>query len=104
MALLLVLALAVTPRERFEALVKQQEVQHGGIGSNLEAEKTACKPFVELAQMNPTDPVAFEALSWVIGHVRFVAAADTAMELLARDHAKGGERNRDASSFLASEY
>jgi peroxiredoxin len=88
MTLLLAIALAVaiTPKERFEALVKQHEAHPGAFASDLEVENAVCRPFVEIAEQSPSDPAAFEALNWVVIHVAFVKAADPAMDILARDY------------------
>ena len=42
--------------------------------------------FLELAQKTPKDPVAVDALVWLVGHVRFGAETEKAMSILLKDH------------------
>ena len=86
--LLLLLALTSTPRERFEALVKDYEAHPEAYRGTQAQETAAYAPFVELARAEPGDPAAVDALIWVVTHVREIAAADPALELLVRDPIK----------------
>ena len=42
--------------------------------------------FLELAQKNPTDPAAVDALVWLVTSVRFGAEVEKAMDILMKDH------------------
>ncbi len=84
----LLLVLAISPAERFQALVKDYEAHPEAFWGTLKQETAAYAPFVELARAEPGSPVAIDALTWVVTHVRDIAAADPAMELLLRDYGK----------------
>jgi hypothetical protein len=96
-----------TPQEQYKALLKQHQDAMQAFGQEYEKAKTDeerakvykekyPKPdklaarFLELAEKNPKDPVAFEALSWILTNDRNTGGkdgpADKAVALLLRDH------------------
>lgn len=92
-----------TPRQQFEALTKKYDdamrafsAKYGEAKTDEERQKVFesaypkadeyAKPIMELARANPKDDVTFEALVWVVQHVRGGADHDAALAQLARDH------------------
>jgi hypothetical protein len=96
-----------TPAEQFSALVKEyqtatQEFAKARTAAKTaeerqEAAKLAPKPaefapkFFEIAKKNPKDPVAIEALMWVINTGRGSPVSQQAVKMLVADHA-GSEK------------
>jgi peroxiredoxin len=72
---------ADTPREKYEALLKDFDAQRITI-------PVLQDKLLALAMDSPDDTVAFEALGWVATHGPFSRSAGEAMGLLARDHAR----------------
>jgi hypothetical protein len=114
------------PEEQYKALVKEysdamkafQEAYRSAEGSEEEQEKVVREKypqaarlaprFLELAEKNPTDPVAFDALAWVVSNVSAGAAEKDsprarATAQLARDYVRndkiGGVCQRLASGY-----
>ena len=85
MVALLVLALAITPQERYEELIKQYDAPLRTYLNDDPRAKTASEPFLKLARENPTDRISVEALHWVVKHTLFTPMAGEAMTLLAHD-------------------
>jgi hypothetical protein len=115
-----------TPEEQYKALLREysdamkafQEAYRSAQGSDEEQAKVVREKypqpaklaprFLELAEKNPTDPVAFDALAWVVSNVSAGAAEKDsprarATAQLARDHVRsdkiGGVCQRLASGF-----
>jgi peroxiredoxin len=88
MVALLVLALVVTPREQYEALLKQYDAPLGVYHRDLPRAKAACRPFLQLARDHPDDPTAVDALHWIVTHTFLPDEAGQAMDLLVRDHSQ----------------
>ena len=66
---------------------KQYDPLPSALRSNdLQKAKAACQPFLKLARENPNDPVAVDAMNWLVTHVIHISSVDEAMDLLARDH------------------
>src|ERR1700678_2940290 len=84
---LLFCALAVSPREQYEALRRQYDPLPFAFTSDPQTAKAACEPFLKLARENPDDPVAVDAMSWLIARAAFIGSVDEAMDLVGRDHA-----------------
>src|SRR5258708_37416610 len=93
-----------TPQEEYRALAKEHPDAQQPYFSAMRAAKTdderkaaaekAPKPeqfapkFIELAEKNPKDPVAVDALTWIITHTRgniAKAEREKAFDLLMRD-------------------
>jgi hypothetical protein len=96
-----------TPKEQYEALVKEyndqmQEFQKAYSAAKTDEERNKAfsekypKPdkltpkFLELAEKNPKDPAAIDALVWVVNYNRGQPGKDNprakALEILLRDH------------------
>jgi hypothetical protein len=68
MLVVLLLALAATPGEQYEALLKQYDAPLGVYHRDPPRAKAACQPFLQLARDHPDDPAAVDALHWVVAH------------------------------------
>jgi hypothetical protein len=79
--------LVVSPREQFEALLKQHDPLPPAVRNDPKEAKAAFRPFLKVARENPRDTVAVDALNRVIAHADFIGSVDEAMELLVQDHA-----------------
>jgi peroxiredoxin len=88
MFVVLLAALAVTPRAQHEALLEQYEAPLNVYHRDPERARAACREFLGLARENPGDPVAVEALHWVLSHTFLADVGGEAMDLLARDHSR----------------
>ncbi|MBX6312187.1 MAG: hypothetical protein IRY99_04605 [Isosphaeraceae bacterium] len=94
-----------SPRERFEALsqeynkaqqeflqayqkLKTDEEREQLLEEKYPQPERYAPQFLELAEQNPKDPVAVDALSWIVQHARKGTKVDRAIELLARDYAE----------------
>jgi peroxiredoxin len=88
MVVVLLAALAVTPRAQYEALLGQYDAPIKVYLSDPERAKAACRPFLQLARDHPDDPASVDALHWVVTHIPFPEEAGQAMDLLARDHSR----------------
>jgi thiol-disulfide isomerase/thioredoxin len=87
MSVVLVCILVASPREQFEALLKQHDPMPPAVRNDPTQAKAAFQPFLNLARENPHDTVAADALNWVITHADSIGSVDEAMELIVRDHA-----------------
>jgi hypothetical protein len=83
-----------TPQEKYQALLKAYEDESNGkrFGEQLQlaAEKYAPQ-FLDLAEKNPKDPAAVDALIWVVKTLREPqkdGPRTKALDLLTRDHAQ----------------
>jgi hypothetical protein len=83
-----------TPAEQYQALVKDYQNEVKDAKSFPERMKLAQKyaaKFLDLAEMDPKDPAAVDALVWVVANVQGQQDQDNArakaIERLARDHA-----------------
>jgi hypothetical protein len=98
---------SATPAEQYKALVKEyQAATSGGGGGDEERKKIIARVdklrdnlalrFLELAEKNPTDPIAVDALTqavWMVNYNAFPAGGKDspggkAMTLLLRDHVR----------------
>jgi peroxiredoxin len=86
MIVVLLAALAVTPRAQYDALVERYDAPLKVYHRDPERARTVCEEFLRLARDNPGDPVAIEALHWVLSHTFLEDVGGEAMDLLARDH------------------
>jgi hypothetical protein len=84
-----------SPDEQYQALLKAYQDDLKGAKSFQErikiAQETYAPKFLELAEKAPKDPVAAEALAWIVTNVQAQgkdSPRGKAVELLARDHAK----------------
>jgi RNA polymerase sigma factor (sigma-70 family) len=75
-----------TPREEFEALLRKHDAPRSEYINNQHRSKEASAGFLKVARENPDDPVAVDALNWVVTHTLFTPMAGEAMGLLQRDH------------------
>jgi hypothetical protein len=99
-----------SPQEQYQALLKEHLAAILAFEKEVEKAKTdeerakvfqekyprpekLAARFLELAEKNPRDPVAFEALSWIVTNDRNTGGkdgpADKAVALLLRDHLQG---------------
>jgi hypothetical protein len=95
------------PQEQYKALLKEYQDAIGAFSEAYQKVKTdeervkflkekypkpeqLAAKFLELAEKNPKDPVAFEALSWILTNDRNTGGkdgpADKAVALVLRDH------------------
>jgi peroxiredoxin len=88
MIAVVLLALAATPREQYETLIKQYDAPLRVYHRDPERAKAVCQDFLRLARVNPGDPVAVEALHWVVSHTFLEDVGGEAMDLMARDHSR----------------
>jgi hypothetical protein len=95
---------AATPADKYQALVKEysqaQQAQEEFFKAHSEASDAEKKTmhrekfpdlgpkFLELAEKNPKDPVAFEALDWILNHNGDGNSFCKALDALAKDHLK----------------
>jgi peroxiredoxin len=86
MIVVLLAALAVTPRAQYDALLERYEARLKTYHRDPERARAVCGEFLSLARENPDDPVAVEALHWVLSHTFLEDVGGEAMDLLARDH------------------
>jgi thiol-disulfide isomerase/thioredoxin len=94
----------ISPAQRYEALVqeykdfrkwldqsrdklKTEDERQSLFRKNWPLEDRFTGRFLDLARGRPDDPVAFDALAWVVAFGYTSADSDVAAELLARDHA-----------------
>jgi peroxiredoxin len=97
----------LSPREQYEALVEQHAAPRGSYFNDLPRAETATKPFLELAREAADDPVAVEALHWVVTHTLFTPMAAEAMDLLERNHLRSeklGEILRDLDRLYGGPF
>jgi hypothetical protein len=104
-------------RDRYEALVKQHEAAlsefraaYSKAKSDAEKEKlsypqaqTYASRFLALAEENPKDSAALEALVWVATNCQGGKERETSLELLLKHHAKSPRMARVAQSLIYSE-
>jgi hypothetical protein len=83
-----------TPADQYKALVQdyQKDLKEAkALPDQMKLAQKYAPKFLELAEKNPKDPAAVDALVWVATNVRSPQQRDsrraTALELLARDHA-----------------
>lgn len=76
----------VTPREQFNALLKQYPGKELAYINNRPKAKEASAQFIKLAREYSADPVAFEALNWVVTRSLFTPMAGEGMDLLRIGH------------------
>lgn len=88
MIVVLLAALAVTPRSQYEALLERYEAPLKVYHREPERAKAVCREFLALARENPGDPVALEALRWVLSHTFLEDVGGEAMDLLAHNHSR----------------
>src|SRR5690606_25735801 len=60
-----------TPKEQYEALLKQYDAPRGAYINDRPKAEAATKPFLKLAREAPDDPIAVDALRWVVTHTVF---------------------------------
>ena len=82
------LAVAVAPREEYQALLRQYDAPLEVYHRDLPRAKAACQPFLQLAREHSDDPVAVDALHWVVTHTFVEDEAGQAMDLLVRNHSR----------------
>jgi peroxiredoxin len=75
-----------SPKDQYEALLKKYDAPLGEYLNDQPKAKSATEPFLKLARENPDDPVAVDALHWVVTHTLFTPMAGEAMDILARSH------------------
>lgn len=77
---------AQTPKERYEALLRKYDAPLGTYLNDKDKAREATAGFLRLAREAPDNPIAIEALRWVVTHTLFTPMAGEAMDLLTRDH------------------
>jgi peroxiredoxin len=82
-----------TPRERYEALLKQYDAPTSEYVTGRLKDKTKAisEQFLMLGRQHPGVSAAADALGWVVAHSVLSPEAGEAMSLLARDHAKSAK-------------
>ena len=93
-----------SPRARYDAIVREfdaaqkayVEAVTKATDDTARAEAFGRRPdpraiagkFLAIAETNPADPVAIDALTWVVSHAIFGPEATKALDLIGRDHAR----------------
>lgn len=108
---------AGSARDRYEALVKEHETalsefRAAYTKAKTDAEKaklsypqaeTYASRFLALAEENPKDSAALDALVWIATNCRGGKERETSLELLLKNHAKSPRMTRVAQSLVYSE-
>ncbi len=103
--------------ERYEALVKEYDTArekyftaYSQAKTDAEREKlrypqaeSYAARFLALAQENPRDSAALDALVWIVTNCRSGKQRETSLELLLKHHAKSPRMTRVAQSLIYSE-
>ena len=109
---------ASTPAGQYEALVNEYQKAQQEFSSAYTAAKTDeereklsskypqpkayLRRFLELAQKHPKDPVAFDALAWVVTNDRYGEKINETLEILLRDHVESEKLGPVAQALVYS--
>jgi hypothetical protein len=93
-----------TPAEQYQALLKeyQDNVKGKQPGEMMKLAQEAAPKFLALAEKNPKDPAALDALSWVVTNFRGqqrISERTKALEMLTRDHTQSDQVSRICQSL-----
>jgi hypothetical protein len=105
---------AAKPRERYEALVKEYETARTDFNTAYSKAKTDAEReklhypsaesyaarFVAIAQEQPKDPAALDALIWVATNCREGQEQQTSLDLLLKDHLQSSKLDQVADSLI----
>jgi tetratricopeptide (TPR) repeat protein len=109
---------APTPAGEYEALVNeyqkaQQEFDEAYTAAKTDGEReklsnkypqaeTYSRRFLELARKYPKEPVAFDALAWVVSNDRYGEQINETLEILLRDHIENEKLGQVAQALVYS--
>jgi hypothetical protein len=109
---------ASTPAGQYEALINEYQKAQQEFSSDYTAAKTDeereklsskypqaeaySRRLLELARKHPKDPVAFDALAWVVTNDRYGERINETLEILLRDHVESEKLGQVAQAMVYS--